>query len=63
MQLRVESGPTLQLWLSGDGVAVDLVTSANHTMQWLSMVLEHHVFPEGIVSRLVRPLEFIRVDT
>jgi hypothetical protein len=54
---------TLQLWLSGDGITIDLITSSDHTMQWFLVVSKYHVLPQGIITGFVLPLELVRVNT
>jgi hypothetical protein len=54
---------TLEFWLSGDGIAVDLITTSDHTMQSLGMMSEDHIFPQRIITGFVLSFEFIGIDT
>lgn len=55
--------PGLQFWLSSDGIAVDLVTTANHAVVRLLVVLEQQVLPDWVVSRRIVALEVVWVNT
>lgn len=55
---------TLQLGLACNGVAVDLITTTNHAVVGLLVVIPQHVLPQRVVARLeLGALEVVGVDT
>lgn len=56
--------PILQLRLTNDAIAIQLVTSTHKHMEWLFVVLCHQVRPDGVVTGLeTGSAEIVRIDS